>query len=272
MILVNGAQRLTSARTDLLQIAHASSCCFTPGQVRDLVPSHGDHTAQSPTCFLKPFRTNVESIKGYVARARQRLSASWNGFARPMTRPDRQYYVLNGATERVHADGELVRAKAANDIEQLCPTRDQARSLVKCSVRYTRTSTWCVQRRITCRVCWLSFEWSCHCHNVYLAPRVRRLAPSLSLVCSQRLLAAAAEASGGDRCGCLDLLSTVSPQLSRCEISAKLKVCDVSAYVKSYDGACSRSHGSRNGTRGSTSAAAGGPQQVLASSVTMSPA
>jgi hypothetical protein len=169
-----------------------------------------------------------------------------------------------------------VRGKAANDIEQLGPTRDQAKSLVKCSVRYTTTNTWCVQRRITRRVCWLTFEWSCHCHDVHLARRIRdefrRMAPSLSLVCSLRLVAAAAEASGGDLCGCLDLLSTVSPQLSRCKISPMLKVCDVSAYVKSYDGACSRSHGSRDVTRGSTSAAAGGPQQVLALSVTTSPA
>jgi hypothetical protein len=90
MILVNGAQRLTSAQTDLLQIAHARSCCFTPGQVGDLFPSHGDYIAQSPTCFVKPLIIILESIKGYVARARQRLSASWNGFVRPMMRPARQ--------------------------------------------------------------------------------------------------------------------------------------------------------------------------------------
>jgi hypothetical protein len=129
----------------------------------------------------------------------------------------------------------------------------------------------CLEAYHTPRVL-VEFEWSCHCHNVYLAPSIRRMAPSLSLVCSLRLVAAAAEASGGDQCGCLDLLSTVSPQLSRCEISAKLQVCDVSAYVKYYDGACSHSHGSRDFTRGSTSAAAGGPQQVLALSVAMSPA
>jgi hypothetical protein len=74
-------------------------------------------------------------------------------------RPPRQRYVLNSTAKRVHAARELVRAKAANDIEQLCSTRDQARWLVKCSVKCTRMSSWCPEAHHTPRVL-VEFEWS----------------------------------------------------------------------------------------------------------------